>query len=108
MSAEKVENIYPLAALLLHECGQDVTKEGMLEIFAHVKAECQPKLAELYSFDKERMESIYEMLTQAPVAASGVAVAESAAAKEEAKPKEEAASAAADDVDLFGDDDLFG
>ncbi|ELQ75310.1 hypothetical protein THOM_1753 [Trachipleistophora hominis] len=108
MSAEKIENIYPLAALLLHECGQDITKEGMKGIFDYVKAECQPKLAELYSVDKERMEGIYSMLMQAPAAASEAVVTDGAAKKEEAKPKEEAAPAATEDVDLFGDDDLFG
>lgn len=110
MADKNIDDLYPLIALFLYECGQNITKEGIKSIFDHLNITCQPKLAELYSYDKNKVESVYSSLMQAPVATSSAIVSEDIKEKkekEDQKPADEPKQEA-EDFDIFGDDDLFG
>merc|ERR1712168_713583 len=97
---------YLLSSLLINELDQAVTQEKIQIIFKHLGLEFNPKIAQICCLKKEEIEKFYTAVTAAPVVAAPVAAgAGTADKKEEAKKAE---PEPADDVDLFGDDDLFG
>lgn len=106
MSVEKIDQIYPLAAFLIDCLGQDITKEKMKDLFSYLNIRFEPKIAELFCLSKERVEEVYDSITNAPVTTTTVQSTVSEDEPEEEKPKQEAAPA--DDFDVFGDEGLFG
>ena len=102
MSAQKINQLYPLGAYMINELGMEISKEKLQDLFKSLDTQFDPKIAELFCLSQEKIQEIESSVTSAPVAVSAAPAASGAGKKDEAPAKEEAAPA--EEIDLFGDD----
>ncbi len=99
-SEKTLNKSYALAALLIHACNKEVTKESIVKIFTALKLECSPKIASMFALSAQDYVDMLKCGRSGPAQAVTGGVATKKA--EEAAPAKEEESEESDNVlDLF-------